>query len=159
ELAAAPRRLVVEQNAAGAEHAVAFAIVHGDPMPIGLGHAVGTARVEWRCLTLGSLPDLAVHLAAAGLVKAYVPGIEQPNCLQHGCHANGGELSGEHGLLPARRHETHGREVIHFVGLNLLHHVDKGELVEQVCLMQADLASEMPNALETLRAGPAHDAV
>src|SRR5437879_2727707 len=41
ELATAPRPFVVEEDAATAEHLVALAVVHRDPVAVDLGHAVG----------------------------------------------------------------------------------------------------------------------
>ena len=69
ELLAAARALVVEEDAGDGEQAVALAVVDGDVVAVGLGHAVGAARVEGRDLGLRHLADLAEHLAAGGLVE------------------------------------------------------------------------------------------
>ena len=46
ELLAAQRAFVVEQDAAGGEHAKALAVIHGDIVTKGLGHTVRRARME-----------------------------------------------------------------------------------------------------------------
>ena len=121
ELQTAPRRFVIEQDARAGEHAVAFAVIDRDEMAIDLGHAVRAARVERRRLALRRLPHLAEHLAGGGLVKAG-PRTDLPDGLQQAGHAQGGELGGQHRLLPAGRHEGHGRQVVDLVGLDLLEH-------------------------------------
>ena len=55
ELQAAPRRLVVEEDARDGEHVVALAVVHRDEVAVGLGDAVRAARVERRLLALRHL--------------------------------------------------------------------------------------------------------
>ena len=69
ELEAAPRRLVVEQDAGAGEQAVALAVVDGDVVAEHLRHAVRAARVERRHLGLRHLAHLAEHLARRGLVE------------------------------------------------------------------------------------------
>ena len=74
ELEAAPLALVVEQDAARDEHAVALAVVLGDPMPVELGDAVGAARVEQRVLVVARagpvVVEAAEHLRRRRLVDA-----------------------------------------------------------------------------------------
>jgi hypothetical protein len=72
---------VVEKNAAGAEDAIAFPVVHGHPMGVQLRNTVGAARVEWGFLNLGNRLHLAKHLGCAGLVEPDVL-IEQANGFQ-----------------------------------------------------------------------------
>src|SRR5205085_6772414 len=126
--------LVIEQDAAAAEHAVALAVVHRDEMPVDLGDAVGTARVERGRLALGSFTHLAEHLTARRLVKADALWVDQADRLEYARNANAGELPGQYRLLPARRHEAHGRQVIDLVGPDDAQHLDERELIEQVRL-------------------------
>src|SRR5690606_16393616 len=97
EFQAAPRALVVEEDARAAEDVVALAVVDRDPVAVYLGHAVRAARVEGRRLALRDLYDLAEHLAAAGLVEANL-GVDDADGFEHARHAQRGELTGEHGL-------------------------------------------------------------
>ena len=62
ELAPAPRRLVVEQDAGHAEQVVALAVVDRDPVPVDLGDPVGAARIEGvvsRCGVSRTLPNIS----------------------------------------------------------------------------------------------------
>src|SRR5262245_64954311 len=102
---------MVEQNARAAIHAVALAVVHGNPVTINLGDAVRAARVEGRGLALRRLLHLAEHLRTGRLVETDAPGIDQPDGFEHPRHAHGRELAGQYRLLPAYRHETHRRQV------------------------------------------------
>ena len=81
-----------------------------------------------------------------------------PNRLENPGHAHRGELGGQHRLLPARRHEGHGREVVDFVGLGLLEDAANRGGIEQVALEQLNAVAEMFDALEVLGAGAAHHA-
>src|SRR6185503_17133989 len=83
ELLAAPFALVVEEYAAGTVHAVAFAIVHRDPVTVDLGHAVRAARIERRLFGLRHFLHLAEHLAARRLIEANVLGIDVADRLQN----------------------------------------------------------------------------
>ena len=85
--------------------------------------------------------------------------VEQPNRLQHARHADGGEFAGQDRLLPARRHEAHGREVVDLLGAHRPKHIDDRQLVEQVGLMEGDAAGQVGDAFEGLGAGAADDAV
>ncbi len=104
ELQAPPRALVVEEDAARREEAVALAVVDRDPVAVDLGHAVGAAGVEGRGLGLGHLDDLAEHLAGAGLVEAD-GGVDEANGVQHPGHPQRRRLAGEYRLRPGRLHE------------------------------------------------------
>ena len=69
---------VVKENARAGEHAVAFAVVLGNPVAVQLGHTVGAARVEGRIFVLRNGLHLAEHLAGARLVHAGV-GLAEPD--------------------------------------------------------------------------------
>jgi hypothetical protein len=130
EFAAAPGSLVVKENSATAKHAVTLAVVHRDPVPVDLGHAIRTPRVEGRGFPLRRFLDLAEHLTRGSLIKADAPRVQVPDSFQHARDAHCREFSGQDRLLPARRHEAHGGEVIDLIGFGRLYHVNDGELVQ-----------------------------
>src|SRR4030067_3832682 len=59
ELGAATGRLVVEEDAAAGEDAVALAVVDGDVVAVDFGDALGAAGTEAGVLVLGGLRDTA----------------------------------------------------------------------------------------------------
>ena len=124
ELESAARALVVEQDAAHGEQAERLAVVHRDPVPVHLRHAVRGARIERRRLALRRLHHLAEHLARAGLVEPRL-GRGALHRLEHARHAERGELAGEHRLRPRRRDEALRREVVDLVGLRVADRVDE----------------------------------
>ena len=65
---APPGRLVVEEDAVAGVHAVALAVVDGQPVGVDLGAAVGRPGPKRGPLGLGDLLDLAEHLAGGRLV-------------------------------------------------------------------------------------------
>ena len=151
ELEAAPRRLVVEEDAGDREQVVALAVVDRDEVPVGLGHAVGAARVERRLLVLRHLAHLAEHLRRRRLVEADRR-IDAADRLEHARHADRRELGGEHRLRPRRRHEALRGEVVDLVRAAVAHRLLQRHLVEQVGLEQLDAALEVRDALERLGA-------
>src|SRR3981081_2685787 len=66
---AADRAFMIEQDAVRGEHAVRLAIVHGDPVTVELGDAIGRARIEWRRLLLRNFLHQAVQLRGGRLVE------------------------------------------------------------------------------------------
>ncbi len=158
ELDAAARRLVVEEDARDPENVVAFPVVDRDPMAVDLGHAVGAAGMEGGQLGLGDLLDLAEHLRGGGLVEADAR-VDGADGLQHARDADGGELGGQHRLVPGGGHEAHGGQVVHFVGLDLLDDLADGILVEQVGLADMDAVLDVLDAVEFFHAGTADHAV
>src|SRR6266849_4588632 len=86
---AAPRALVVEQNAVTRAKAVALAIIHRRPKRKNLCDAIGTARPEGSFLGLRHLFRFAEHFAASLLIdpgtRSRLPdGFEDPNRPDHG---------------------------------------------------------------------------
>src|SRR3569833_2336798 len=149
ELRTAPRRLMVEQDAADREHAVRLAVVLRDEVPVGLRDAVRAARVERRALVLRRLAHLAEHLRGGRLVETDLAAArgtgaadaaDDPDRLQHAQHAHAGDLGGDLGLLPGHRHEGDRAEVVDLVGPYLLHGGDQAALVEQVAMDEPHLA-------------------
>ncbi len=60
ESLAANWALMIEQDAVRGIHAVGLAVVHGDPITVKLGDAIGRARIERRRLLLRNLLDQAI---------------------------------------------------------------------------------------------------
>src|SRR5215475_13442196 len=73
-------RLMIKKDAIAGEDPITLSVVHGNPIGINLGSAVGAARVERRRLPLWHFFRHSVHLRATRLVKL---GLETcfPNCL------------------------------------------------------------------------------
>ena len=157
ELEAAPGRLVVEQDARGGVQVVALPIVHGDPVPVHLGHPVGAAGVEGRGLALGGLEHLAEHLRRAGLVEADL-GIDQADGVEQPGHAHGRGLAGQDGLREAGLDEGLSRQVVDLGRPVVAQDVDERPLVEQVARHQLELVLDVRDALEVHRARAAHHA-
>mmetsp|Transcript_73672 Transcript_73672/g.146502 ORF Transcript_73672/g.146502 Transcript_73672/m.146502 type:complete len:324 (-) Transcript_73672:367-1338(-) len=67
---AAPRRLVVEEDAVGCMHAVCFAVVDDDPIGVLFGDRIRRARIKGRCLLLWHLLHETIELGGGGLVEA-----------------------------------------------------------------------------------------
>ena len=161
ELLAAPRRLVIEEDARAGEDPVRLAIVDGDVVCVRLGHAVRAARMERRELVLRCLADLAVHLGRRRLVELD-GAIDHADRFEQARGAEPGHLAGEDRLLPGCRHERHRREVIDLVGIDVVEQCDQRELVEQVAFADLDAVAQVGDALERFRrraAGHAHDVV
>ena len=60
---------MVEQDAVAGIHAIGFAVVHGDPVGVHLGHGVGAARVERRGFLLRGFLHQAVEFGGGCLVE------------------------------------------------------------------------------------------
>src|SRR5258706_173372 len=80
------------------------------------------------------------------LVKANAGRVQETDGFEDARHAHGGELAGEHWLLPTGRHKTHGGQVVDLVRPNLLEDLNDRQLIEQVRLMEAETAFEVRDA-------------
>ena len=61
--------------------------------------------------------------------------------------ADGGELGGQHGLLPRGGHERHRGQVVDLLRPALLERLDERELVEEVGLDQLDAVADRGQVL------------
>jgi hypothetical protein len=62
---------VIKKYSVASRHTVGFAIIHGDPIDIQLGNAVGASWKKMACgLLLGDLLHQALELRGAGLIDA-----------------------------------------------------------------------------------------
>ncbi len=158
ELEPAPRRLVIEQYARAGKEVVALAVVDGNPVPVDLGHPVGTARIERGQLGLRRLAHMPEHLARRRLIEAdglvgHANRFEQPR------HTERGHVPGEDGLVPGSGHKGLRREIVDLVRAEIRQRLDKRYLVGQVRLNELDARLDMVDALEILGARPAHHAL
>ncbi|MNV77171.1 hypothetical protein D3C71_1705690 [compost metagenome] len=62
-------RFMVKQNAVTGIHAIGFAVVHGDPVGIHLGHRIGRTRIKRGGFALRDLLHQAIQLRGRGLIK------------------------------------------------------------------------------------------
>ena len=153
---------MVEQDAAGAKNVVALAVVHGHPVGVELGHAVGAARVKRRGFFLRNGLHFAKHFRGAGLVEAdfrvhQANGFEQVQCTQ------ASDLCGGAGLLKAHAHKALRGQVVNLGGLHLLHQGDAGAQVGEVVFDQVQLGvlldAQLVDAPEIHRAGATVSAI
>ena len=103
-----------------------------------------------------SFPNLPEHLRRTRLVEPG-PGVGQPHGFQQPGHTEGCELAGQDWLLPARRHEALGRQVVHLVRFAVSD--DRGErvLIQEVGGHDGDAVDEMLDPLvRVVRRAPDH---
>src|SRR5690606_41950179 len=141
DLDAAQRRLMIEQDAAGGVQAKAFPVVHGDPVTIQLGHAIGAAGVEGRRLVLTLRLNQAEHLAGGGLIEARL-GRELPNGLKYVGNAEPVDNAGRHRLVPGTADKALCAEVVDLVGARLDHRTLDGASVSQIPLYVLDVIGD-----------------
>ena len=161
----APGGLVVEQDPVAGEQAVALAIVDGHPVGIRFGGRVGASRIEGRCLALGHLPHLAVHLGAARLVELRgQPGLVDGLQDAHG--AQGRHVARVLGDVEAHADVALGGEVVDLVGPHPVQELDQVGRVADVTVVQEEpdpidvgILVEMVDALGIEGGGAADDAV
>lgn len=63
---------MIEQDTVAGIHAVRLPVVHGNPVGIEFGNAVGATRIEWRGLRLRGLDDFSVKFRGGSLVEPNV---------------------------------------------------------------------------------------
>lgn len=137
---AAARAFVVEENAVAGKEAVTLAVIHGGPVAEHFGATIGTARPERRGLGLRHLLDLAIHLAARGLVKARLyPGFT--DSLQNTDRAHPGDVRRVFGNVKTHAHMALGAKIVNFVGLQLVEQLGHVDGIGKVAVMQKQLHS------------------
>ena len=98
---------MIEQDAITGVEAMRLTVVHSDPVPIHLGHAVGVAWTKTGGFLLWIFLGLAKHLAGASLVVANLAVrviLELPDCLEQFQGSNGIDLGGVHRHLETDVH-------------------------------------------------------
>ena len=161
---AAPRALVIEENAAAGEQAVAFAVNADHPVGVELGGGVGAARLKDRVLALRR-GRRAVHLRAgglveAGLVAAAADGFEKA----HGAQA--GDVAGVFGHVETDAHMALRGQMVELVRREAVDQIQDPFRAGEIAVMQEQLGIrlvgiliDMVNALGIEGAGAADDAV
>ena len=96
--------------------AITRSVASRDEVPVSLGDTVRSHRREWRQLVLRHLSRLTENLTRRSLVEANAR-IDSANRLEHRGHSDSGELRRSCGLIPGRRDERHGRQVVHLLRL------------------------------------------
>ena len=164
---AAARGLVVEEDAVAGIHAVGFAVVHGDPVGIHLGHRVGRARVERGGFRLGDFLDQPVELGGGRLVEAgFLFEPEETDRFQQTQGADGIDVRGVFGGLEGDRHVGLGTQVVNFVRFNFAEDAGEVRAVREVAVVEAEArvldVRVFVNVVDTLgveQRGAAFDAV
>jgi len=154
--------LVVEEDAAAAEHIVGLAVLLDNPEAVKLGHGIGAVGMEGGVLVLGNFLYLAIELGGAGLIDA--AGLLQvagANGLEHAEHTGGIDIGRELGRVEADLHMALGSEIVYLIGLHLIHHLDYRHGVAQVGIVQVEvgLALQMGNALTEIDTAAADNTV
>ena len=123
------------------EEAVGLAVVHGDPVRVQLGNAVGTARIERRALALRCLA------APCRTSRSWTPGRTACGCPARGSGSPRGAagvprasaLAVYSGRLEGDLHVALGREVVDLGRLGFLDDADQVRRVRQVAEVQREL--------------------
>ncbi len=136
---AAARGFVVEEDAIGGVHAVALAVVHGNPVGIHFRGAVGASRPEGGGFGLRDFLDLAIHLGAGGLVETgFNAGL--PQRFEDARGADAGDIARVFGDVETHAHMTLGSKVINLVRLQVVDELHEVHAVGKVAIVkeQAD---------------------
>ena len=152
--------LVVEEDAAAAEHIVGLAVLLDNPEAVELGHGIGAVGMEGGVLVLRNFLHLAIELGGAGLIDA--AGLLQvagTHGLEHTEHTGGIDIGRELGRVKADLHVALGGEIVDLVRFNLVNNFYYRHGVAQVCVMQVKvrLAFQVRNALAEVNTATADD--
>ncbi len=126
---------VVEEDAVRGVHAVAFAVVHGDPIGIHFCRAVGAAWPEGGCFGLRHGLHLAEHLTARGLVKSCIH-----TRLAHGFEdargADASDITGVFWNIKADTHMALSAEMIDLIRLQIINELHQVHAIGQVAVVE-----------------------
>ena len=132
---AAAGGFVVEEDAVGGVHAIALAVIHGDPVGIHFGGAVGTAGPEGGGFGLGNFLDLAIHLGAGGLVETGGDaGLAQG--LEDAGGADAGDIASVFGDVETHAHMALGAEVVNFIGFEVVDELHEIHAISEVAVVE-----------------------
>jgi hypothetical protein len=70
-------------------------------------------------------------------------GGSEPKCFQHGCNADAGNRSSKDGLLPGCLDEGLRRQIVDFVGPDLLHGANQGRKVCHVAIDKPNIVDDI----------------
>ena len=130
---------MIEQDARTGEQAVALAVVDRDPVAVGFGGAVGTARPERGLFVLRLLAHVAEHLAANWPDKKRIVGSTSRMASSMRSTPSAGELGREHAARRNWSARTSARpDCRPLAGRTFTQQGDDRRLIQQVGLMQRD---------------------
>ena len=164
---AALRRFVIKQDAVAGIQAVGLAVVHGDPVGIKFGHAIGRTRIKRRGFPLRGLAHQAIQFRGRGLIKAgLVAQIQDPDRLQQPQGPERVRIGRIFRLLEGNGHMALRGQIINLVGPGLLYDANQAAGVGHVPIMDDKIPVrdmrvlvEMIDALGIDQGGAALDAV
>src|ERR1051325_4650461 len=134
---AAPRRLVIEEDAVGGVQAIGLAVVDGDPVSKDFGHGVRAARIKRGVFGLRHFADFAVHFAGGGLVVARLDA-GLANGFQQAHGAGGVRIGRILGVVEADADMALGGQVIDFGRLQAVQQADERAAPGQVAIVQKE---------------------
>jgi hypothetical protein len=137
ELQGAARGLVVVEDAGARVEPVSVAVRARAEVRIRLRDSVRRHRRERRLLRLRRFGRVAEDLRRRRLVEADAR-VDDPDRLEQGGRADGGELGGLHRLLPRRGHERGCREVVDLDRARRAKRLGERRLVEEIGLVELD---------------------
>ena len=82
-------------------------------------------------------------------------GIDLADGLQHSRHTQTRELARQNRLIPRRRDEAHGGQVVDLIWLGRLKSSDKGGLIQHVSLYELNAVEQMLDTIHRVRTGSA----
>ena len=139
---AAPRGLVVEENAVRGENAVRLAVVPHRPVGVELGDGVGRAGMKRRRFALRAFRRHAEELRSRRLVEAHVAAeIGPPNRLEKPDGAERVDFAGVLGHVKRHANIALRGKIVDFVGANLAAELREPSGIGQVAVVQDESAA------------------
>ena len=157
---AAAFRLMVEEDARTAEHAVGLAVLLHNPVAVEFGHGIGAVGMEGRLLVLRNLFDFSVQFGGRGLVDAArLSQSAQTYGLEHTEHTRGIDVGRKFGRVKTDLHMALCRQIIDFGGLHLRHDLQDGHRVAHVAVVKVEVGEslQMGNAFTVIDRRTADD--
>ena len=143
-------RLVIEEDARAAEHAVCFTVLLDNPVAVQFGYSIWAIRVERSVLILRHFLDFSIKLGCGGLVNlASLLQMVGANGFEDAEYAYGIDISSELGGIEADLHMTLGGEVVDLRRQHLTNEFDQRHGVRHIGIMQVEVraAFEVSDAL------------
>ena len=160
-----PWAFMIKQNATGGVEAIAFPIVHRDPVAVHLGGGIRAPGIKWSCFLLGNLLNQSVHLGTGSLIKAGL-GHHVPHRIQQPYRADCRHIASEFRDIKAHTDMALRRQIINLFRLCLTQNFNEGTGVAQIPVVKKKPGSlVMPilvdriNSLGVKTGGTADDSV
>ena len=136
--------LVVEENTVASKHTISLTIVDDDPISVLFGNAIGRTRIERSRFSLGDLTYLTIKLRGGGLVElGEVNQATRANSIQQTESANTIGLGGVLRHLEGHSDVRHGSKIVHLVGFDFAHDVEKIGGVTKITIVKEKLQSSL----------------